>query len=90
MGKKKLAVLCSGGDGPGMNSAIRSVVRSAVACDVEIYGVYKGYSGLLNQDIVKLDVSSVGNIIQRGGQSCIAQGVLSLKKPSTESRRLTT
>lgn len=58
---KSLAVLCSGGDSPGMNSAIRSVVRTA------IYGIYKGYSGLLEGNIHKLTLSSVGNIIQRGG-----------------------
>ena len=80
MSKKKFAVLCSGGDGPGMNSAIRSVVRSAVACDAEIYGVYKGYSGLLNQDIVKLDVSSVGNIIQRGGTVLYSSRCLEFKE----------
>ena len=80
MSKKKFAVLCSGGDGPGMNSAIRSVVRSAVACDAEIYGVYKGYSGLLNKDIVKLDVSSVGNIIQRGGTVLYSSRCLEFKE----------
>ena len=67
MGQKRFAVLCSGGDGPGMNSAIRSVVRSCAAHGVEIFGVFKGYSGLLNKDIKQLNVSSVGNIIQRGG-----------------------
>lgn len=64
---KSIAVLCSGGDGPGMNAALRSVVRTGVHSGYDIYGVYKGYDGLLERSIVPLDLSSVGNIIQRGG-----------------------
>ena len=64
---KAIAVLCSGGDGPGMNSAIRSVVRSGINAGLDVYGVRKGYSGLLQNDFKKMDLSSVGNIIQRGG-----------------------
>ncbi len=60
-------MLCSGGDGPGMNAAIRSVVRSAFSMGYDVYGVYKGYEGLLDKSVVHLDLSSVGNIIQRGG-----------------------
>lgn len=67
MKKKSIAVLCSGGDGPGMNAAIRSVVRTAYSMDYEVYGIYKGFEGLLDKSIVNLDISSVGNIIQRGG-----------------------
>ncbi|RYZ56674.1 MAG: 6-phosphofructokinase [Proteobacteria bacterium] len=65
--KKSIAVLCSGGDGPGMNAALRSVVRSAFKSGVDVYGVYKGYEGLLERSVVPLDLASVGNIIQRGG-----------------------
>lgn len=64
---QSIAVLCSGGDGPGMNAALRSVVRSAVHSGYDVYGVYKGYEGLLERSVVPLDLSSVGNIIQRGG-----------------------
>lgn len=67
MKKQAIAVLCSGGDGPGMNAAIRSVVRTAFSLNVDVYGVYKGFEGLLDKSIVRLDLSSVGNIIQRGG-----------------------
>ncbi|MCX6131782.1 MAG: ATP-dependent 6-phosphofructokinase [Proteobacteria bacterium] len=67
MKKKSIAVLCSGGDGPGMNAAIRSVVRSASAEGIEVFGVYKGFEGLLDRSVVSMDLSSVGNIIQRGG-----------------------
>jgi 6-phosphofructokinase 1 len=64
---KSVAVLCSGGDSPGMNSAVRSVVRTAIGLGIDAYGIYKGYSGLLEGNIQKLSLSSVGNIIQRGG-----------------------
>lgn len=64
---KSLAVLTSGGDAPGMNAAIRAVVRFGLARGCEVYGVQKGFSGLLNGDVQPLVASSVANIIQRGG-----------------------
>lgn len=64
---KSIAVLTSGGDAPGMNAAIRAVVRTAVSQGCEVYGVSKGYSGLLEGQIHPLTASSVANIIQRGG-----------------------
>lgn len=64
---KKIAVLTSGGDSPGMNAAVRAVVRTAIYNDIEVYGVYQGYQGLLNDDICKLELGSVGDTIQRGG-----------------------
>ncbi len=64
---KTIAVLCSGGDSPGMNCAIRSVVRTAIANDLEIYGIQRGYAGLLEGNLKKMDASSVGNILQHGG-----------------------
>jgi 6-phosphofructokinase 1 len=64
---KSIAVLTSGGDAPGMNAAIRAVVRTSVAQGCEVYGVSKGYSGLLEGQIAPLNASSVANIIQRGG-----------------------
>lgn len=64
---QKMAVLCSGGDSPGMNCAIRAVVRTAIGAGIEIYGIQKGYAGLLEGNIRELSVSSVGNIIQHGG-----------------------
>ncbi|WP_372654415.1 6-phosphofructokinase [Halobacteriovorax sp.] len=64
---KRIGLLCSGGDSPGMNCAIRSVVRSTINAGLEIYGIQRGYSGLLEGNIKELDVSSVGNIIQHGG-----------------------
>ncbi|MDD4973234.1 MAG: 6-phosphofructokinase [Bacteriovorax sp.] len=64
---KRIAVLCSGGDSPGMNSAIRAVVRTGIGAGLEVFGVQKGYAGLLEGNIRQLDVSSVGNILQHGG-----------------------
>ncbi len=62
-----LAVLTSGGDAPGMNAAIRAVVRSALAKGMRVYGVNRGYTGLINGDFWEMDRSSVSDIIRRGG-----------------------
>lgn len=59
--------MCSGGDSPGMNCAIRAVVRTAIGEGLNIYGIQKGYEGLLENNIRELSVSSVGNILQHGG-----------------------
>ena len=64
---KKIAVLTSGGDSPGMNAAIRAVVRSCVFNDVEVCGFCRGYSGLIEGDFKDLKVRSVANILGRGG-----------------------
>ncbi|MGI6485136.1 MAG: 6-phosphofructokinase [Thermoanaerobacterales bacterium] len=64
---KRIGVLTSGGDAPGMNAAIRAVVRKATFYGMDVYGIKKGYSGLIKSDFVKLDISSVGDIIHRGG-----------------------
>lgn len=64
---KRIAVFTSGGDAPGMNAAVRAVVRTAVYHDLHVYGIYRGYDGMVNGDIKRLDVGDVANIIQRGG-----------------------
>lgn len=64
---KNVAVLCSGGDAPGMNAAIRAVVRTCIYHGLTPWGIRRGYQGLLKSDFSRLDSSSVGNIIQRGG-----------------------
>ena len=64
---KRLAVLTSGGDAPGMNAAIRAIVRNAFNNDLHIYGIQRGYEGLINGDIRRLETSDVSNIIHRGG-----------------------
>ncbi len=62
-----IGVLTSGGDAPGMNAAIRAVVRTALANGKKVKGIRKGYSGLLEEDIIDMDGKSVSDIIQRGG-----------------------
>ena len=64
---KRIGVLTSGGDAPGMNAAIRAVVRTAIAENMEIYGIERGYEGMINGEIRRMDISSVGDIIHRGG-----------------------
>lgn len=64
---KRIAVLTSGGDAPGMNAAVRAVVRSGHYHGMEVFGVYRGYTGLIQGDIQPLDLGSVGDIIHRGG-----------------------
>ena len=64
---KKIAVLTSGGDAPGMNAAIRAVVRTAVYHDCEALGVFQGYQGLIAGDFKRLHVRSVAKILGRGG-----------------------
>lgn len=67
MAKKKIAVLTSGGDAPGMNAVVRSVVRAGIARDMQVFGVYRGYNGLLNGDVKELNLRSVSDIIGNGG-----------------------
>ena len=64
---KKIAVMTSGGDSPGMNAAIRSVVRACAFHDIECYGIYRGYEGMIEGDFVKMDARSVKGIINKGG-----------------------
>jgi 6-phosphofructokinase 1 len=64
---KKIAVLTSGGDAPGMNAAIRAVVRTAIYHNLEVYGIRRGYAGMIEGDIFMMETTSVSNIIQRGG-----------------------
>ncbi|AYD39413.1 6-phosphofructokinase [Clostridium fermenticellae] len=64
---RTIAVLTSGGDAPGMNAAIRAVVRTGLDKDLEVMGIQRGYSGLLNGEIFRMDRRSVADIIQRGG-----------------------
>ena len=64
---KTIGVLTSGGDAPGMNAAIRAVVRTALANGVKVKGIKRGYHGLLNEDIIEMQRHDVSEIIQRGG-----------------------
>lgn len=64
---KTIGILTSGGDAPGMNAAIRAVVRKAITNGVSVKGIKRGYQGLLNEEIVDMQARSVSDIIQRGG-----------------------
>ena len=64
---KTIGVLTSGGDAPGMNAAIRAVVRKAIANGVNVKGIKKGYQGLLNEEIIDMQKKDVSDTIQRGG-----------------------
>lgn len=64
---KKIGVLTSGGDAPGMNAAVRAVVRCGIEAGMEVYGIERGYAGLLEGEIRQMERRSVGDILQRGG-----------------------
>ena len=67
MSVKRIGVLTSGGDAPGMNACVRAVVRTALHHGVECYGIRRGYNGLITGDIIRLDEKSIAHIINRGG-----------------------
>ena len=67
MNIKRIGVLTSGGDAPGMNAAVRAVVRTCLYHGIEVYGIRRGWNGLIHGDVVKMDASSVSRTINRGG-----------------------
>ncbi len=80
---KSIAVLCSGGDSPGMNCAIRAVVRTAIGRGLDVYGIMKGYQGLLEGEFIKMNASSVGNIMQHGGTILQTSRCMDFLQPET-------
>jgi 6-phosphofructokinase 1 len=94
----RIGILTSGGDSPGMNCAIRAVVRAGISYGLEVYGIYDGYRGMVNGDIEKMDRHSVSDVMNRGGtilrtarlpefkqESVRQQGVAQLKKFGIEA-----
>lgn len=90
---KKIGVLTSGGDAPGMNAAIRAVVRAGLKKDMKVMGIYRGYNGLINGDIKELGVRSVSDVIQHGGtmlytarckEFCLEEGLQKAKNTCIE------
>jgi len=77
----KIGVLTSGGDSPGMNAAIRAVVRTGIYHGLEVYGVMRGYSGMIDDDIFRMESRSVANIIQRGGTILKCARSLEFREP---------
>ena len=87
MGKiKKIGVLTSGGDAPGMNAAIRAVVRAAIANDLEVMGIMQGYQGMINNEFIPMDSSSVSGILQLGGT--ILKTARSMEFKTPEGRQI--
>ena len=80
---QKIAILTSGGDAPGMNAAIRAVTRRALNSGMEVYGVERGYEGLKNGEIFKMDTHTVCDILQRGGTILKSARCLEFKLPET-------
>ena len=85
---KKIAILTSGGDAPGMNAAIRAVVRTALANGLEVMGVQRGYAGLINGELFNMNRTSVSDIIQRGGTILRTARCAEFNKKRLEKRLL--
>lgn len=83
---KKIAILTSGGDAPGMNACIRACVRSAINSGLEVYGVERGYFGLVNKNIFPMDTHSVCDIVQKGGTILKTARCLEFKFPETRKK----
>jgi 6-phosphofructokinase 1 len=82
---QKIGVFTSGGDAPGMNAALRAVVRAGIYYKKEVFGIMRGYEGMIEGDIVKLGARSVGNILQRGGT--ILKSARSMEFKTPEGRK---
>ena len=87
---KKLAVLTSGGDAPGMNAALRAVVRTALAYDVEVFGFHQGFKGLVENNFEMLTHASVANCIQRGGTILKTSRYPEFKDPAVRAKTIKT
>ncbi|MFA5276385.1 MAG: 6-phosphofructokinase [Candidatus Omnitrophota bacterium] len=87
---KRIAVLTTGGDAPGMNAAIRAVVRSAIAQKVEVMGVFRGWWGLINEELKTLDHRSVSGIINQGGTILKTMRCLEFQAESGQQRAFDT
>ena len=85
---QKIAVLTSGGDAPGMNAAIRAVVRKGIYEKIEVYGVFNGYQGLIEGKIELLYAGSVGDIIHQGGTMLHTSRCLEMQTEEGQKKRL--
>ena len=87
---KRIGVLTSGGDAPGMNAAVRAVCRTALTRGVEVMGIYRGYSGLIDGDIKPLNIRDVSNIINKGGTVLYSDRCLEFKTPEGMAKAVAT
>lgn len=83
---KTIGVLTSGGDAPGMNAAIRAVVRTALSAGISVKGILRGYNGLLEEDIIDMSSRTVSDIIQRGGTILYTARCLEMLKPEVQDK----
>ena len=83
---KTIGVLTSGGDAPGMNAAIRAVVRRGLSCGLNVKGIYKGYNGLLNEEIVDMTARDVSDTIERGGTVLYTARCAEFRTPEGQQR----
>ncbi|WP_294789515.1 6-phosphofructokinase, partial [Prevotella sp.] len=81
-----IGIMTSGGDAPGMNACIRACVRSAINSGLEVYGVERGYFGLVNNNIFPMDTHSVCDIVQKGGTILKTARCLEFKFPETRKK----
>ena len=84
--QKAIAVLTSGGDAPGMNAAFRAVVRTGINMGMKVYGIYRGFNGLLNQDVAEMNLRSVSEIIGNGGTKLYTARSEEFKTPEAQQR----
>ena len=87
---KRIGVLTSGGDAPGMNAAVRAVVRTAVSHGIQCVGIRRGWNGLINSDFVQLDGSSVSHIINKGGTTLYTARSMEFMNPEGRAKALNT
>ncbi|MBQ7323055.1 MAG: 6-phosphofructokinase [Clostridia bacterium] len=87
---KRIGLLTSGGDAPGMNAAIRAVVRSGIYFGMEVFGIERGYAGLIEDNVVKMEMRSVSNIVQRGGTCLRTARCLEMKTKEGQEKALAT
>ncbi len=87
---KSIAVLTSGGDAPGMNAAVRAVVRTACQRGIKVYGINRGYSGLISGDIYEMNLRTVSNIITRGGTILYSARCLEFKEEAGMQKAIDT
>ena len=87
---KKIALLTSGGDAPGMNAAIRAVVRTAIYYGMEVKGVERGYAGLISDELIPMEMRSVSDIVQRGGTKLRSARCLEMLTPEGKKQAAAT
>ena len=87
---RKIGVLTSGGDAPGMNAAVRAVTRAAIDSGVEVVGIFRGYSGLIDGDIKPLGIRDVSNIINKGGTTLYSDRCPEFKTPEGMAKAVAT